>query len=156
MEKLENIEILYTGNHIRIGKAKANSLLYIQPLKDKPTRMWFRFDPEYYYDYKEYLADFEDFKSTRSNDADPTCLTILNEDTLNHYIQTYRPHSIYVNDECIYSINCDVSYDIATYCEDMYSFAKFHNYYPHIEKVQIDIVDNGYSISFITNIKRWR
>ncbi len=60
MLKNEKITIVYEGKHIRIGIGKENNYVYFQP--NHLDTIWFRFDPDYYTDYSEFLEDYKNSK----------------------------------------------------------------------------------------------
>ena len=163
---LENhdIELLYAGTHIRIGRSKKNGNIYFQKIDEPTNLMWFRFEKEYYDDYKYYLRDFDKYEQSVVDGTanifenkiypDLSYYTVLNKETLDYYIDTFRPISVFVNNECIFDESEDVSYTMKDYCSDMTDLAK-NNYFPFIEEIKLNVVHNhNYTISFKTCIKR--
>lgn len=68
MTTTNNINVVFVGNHITIGKTK-DGTMYFLPHHFPDRTLWFRFDKDYYSDYQEYLNDYnehnnnvEDFK----------------------------------------------------------------------------------------------
>ena len=57
-----NVEQLFQGKHIKIGKNKQTGQIYFQPKTLWTTKMWLMFEPEYYYDYKEFLKEYEEYE----------------------------------------------------------------------------------------------
>ena len=61
MQQTKDIVIKYTGKHIRIGIHKDTGSVYFQPI-EYSSKLWFRFEPEYYSDYHNFLEDYTEFK----------------------------------------------------------------------------------------------
>jgi hypothetical protein len=154
MLKNENVIVKYEGKYIRIGISKATGNTYMQLKKfNSCPHLWYRFEPEYYCDYAEYIKDYCDCLNNDIAYQNFTHHTVLDGETLEHYINIFNATSVYINDECIYNKNADVSYTIEQYKEDMRKMDKL-NFYPFIEHIDIDVVDDAhFELRFKTNIK---
>lgn len=150
LKNADNLSVKYEGKYIRIAIHKNTGKTYLQPL-DNSVRMWFRFEREHYEDYKEYIQDFEEYCA--DNMRDMSYCTILNEETLEYYLASYAPVSVFINDECVYDDGSDVAYTLAQYKNDIKEMHQY-NYYPFIENINIKVVSNHhYSLSFKVVLK---
>lgn len=60
MTNTNDVEVLFTGSKIRIGKSKTCGYIYFQPIDNStPSGVWYRFEPSYYLDYEEFLEDYK-------------------------------------------------------------------------------------------------
>ena len=142
MLKNENVIVKYEGNHIRIGTSKATGNTYMQ-LKNNNScpNLWYRFEPEYYLDYEEYIKEYCDYLKTEATYPNMSYCRILDAITLNQYISMFSPSEVYVNHQCIYSDKCDVTYTKEKYIEDMTTHMIPNKYYPFINNVTISVDD---------------
>ena len=60
MINTHNIEQLFQGKHIKIGKSKQTGQIYFQPKDLCDIKIWLKFEPEYYYDYEEFLKEHKE------------------------------------------------------------------------------------------------
>lgn len=73
MENTTNIEVKYEGKFIRIGKHKINGNTYFQRSDVDPIHdLWYRFEPEYYCDYEEYIKEYCDYLKQESDNSEKT------------------------------------------------------------------------------------
>ena len=157
MTNNNNIDVKYVGDNIKIGVHKKTGETYIQPRDTDATLIWYRFEPCYYLDYEQYINDYYAWiRTDKATYPDLSYLTILDGDTLEHYIAQYQPIEVLVNNECIYNKDNDVEYVLEEYKNDMKKLAEL-NFYPFIEHVDLDVVDyNAFKLSFKTNIRHKR
>ena len=60
MTNKNDVEVLFIGSKIRIGKSKTSGYIYFQPIDNStPDGVWYRFEPSYYLDYEEFLEDYK-------------------------------------------------------------------------------------------------
>lgn len=57
-----DVEQLFQVKHIKIGKSKQTGQIYFQPKTLWDTKMWLIFEPEYYYDYVEFLKEYNEYE----------------------------------------------------------------------------------------------
>lgn len=142
MQSESNINVKYEGKHIRIGVHKINGNTYMQKVgKDALTTLWYRFEPEYYLDYEEYIKEYCDYLKKESNCPNMHYCRILDSETLEHYIAMFSPSEVYINHQCVYSDKCDVTYTKEKYIEDMMTHMIPNKYYPFINNVNISVDD---------------
>lgn len=139
MTTTKDVQIKYRGDQIHIGVSKTNGNIYFRPLAYEDD-VWYRFEPEYYMDYKEYIADYTKYRDTPVYPNMRHSL-ILDRDTVEHYQGLFSPYEIYINDRCVYGSHYDLSYTLETYLEDMHTHMIPHNYYPVINGVEIKVDD---------------
>ena len=155
MQIERNIELKYEGKHIRIGVHKLNGNTYMQQVgKDHIKNLWFRFEPEYYLDYEEYIKEYCDYLKKESNCPNMSYTNILGKDTLEHYIASFSPKRVDINGETVYDDGYDVRYSVQNYIDDMEGCMMPHKYYPIIEEVIIRVVDGcRYELEFKTKLE---
>ena len=148
MQHEKNIEVKYEGKHIRIGVHKLNGNTYMQQLnRDTVKNLWFRFEPEYYLDYKEYIKEYCDYLKEEATYPDLGYNKILDGETLEHYIALFSADEVYINHQCVYSTKSDVTYTKAKYIEDMTTHMIPNKYYPFINNINISIDDTTKDIT---------
>ena len=154
MQHERNIEVKYEGKHIRIGVHKLNGNTYMQKIdSDEIKNLWFRFEPEYYLDYEEYIKEYCDYLKKEAIYPDLRYNRILDGETLNHYIAMYNPIEVYINTECVYDSENDIEYCVESYIQDMQNLAKL-NFYPFIKSINIEVISNHhFKITFKTTIE---
>ena len=64
MAHVHNVEQLFQGDHIKIGKSKQTGDIYFQPKDMWETKVWLKFSPEYYHDYSEFLKEYKVLKTS--------------------------------------------------------------------------------------------
>ena len=62
MINTHNVEKLFQGKHIKIGKSKQTGQIYFQSKTLWDTKMWIRFEPEYCCEYEEFLKEYKEFE----------------------------------------------------------------------------------------------
>ena len=157
MLKNENVLVQYEGDFIRIGVSKKTGKTYIHVIEDTNLpALWFRFEPEYYTDYEEYLQDYRNYvKQTESTFPDLHYQRVLDGETLDHYIGLFSPQEVFINNECVYSTVSDVSYTKEKYAEDMSVHMIPNKYYPFIREVNISVDESTqqFKLNFSVVIK---
>ena len=142
MQHERHIDVKYEGKHIRIGVHKLNGNTYMQQVgKDDISNLWFRFEPEYYLDYEEYIKEYCNYLKEEATYPNLGYNRILDGDTLEHYIALFNADEVYINHQCVYSNKCDVSYTKEKYINDMMTHMIPNKYYPFINNVNISIDD---------------
>ena len=147
MQNERNIDVKYEGKHIRIGVHKLNGNTYMQQVDNDIGSLWFRFEPEYYLDYEEYIKEYCTYLKNEATYPDLSSFQILDDTTLNHYMYMFKPSEVYLNHQCIYSDNCDVTYTKEKYVEDMKTHMIPNKYYPFINNVNISVDDTTKKIT---------
>lgn len=66
MTSTRNIDIMYEGSSIRIGKNRKTNRIYFQRVEDSQYDFWYRFEPEYYQDYANFMNDYTDYLDKQS------------------------------------------------------------------------------------------
>ena len=142
MLKNENVIVKYEGNHIRIGTSKATGNTYMQLKEYNSTpNLWYRFEPEYYFDYEEYIKEYCDYLKEEATYPNLGYNRILDGETLEHYIALFNAAEVYINHQCVYSTKSDVTYTKEKYIEDMTTHMIPNKYYPFINNINISIDD---------------
>ena len=153
MQPERNIEVKYEGKNVRIGVHKINGNTYVQKV-DAETNLWFRFEPEYYFDYEEYIKEYCDYLKREANYPNMSYTTILGKDTLEHYIALFSPKRVDINGETVYDDGYDVRYSVQNYIDDMEGCMIPRKYYPIIEEVIIRVVAGcRYELEFKTKLE---
>lgn len=142
MTTANDVEVLFTGSKIRIGKSKTSGYMYFQTTDTSmPSGVWYRFEPEYYTDYEEYMKEYCEYLKTDTIYPNLGYCKILDGETLEHYIALFNASEVYINHQCVYSNKCDVTYTKQKYVEDMTTHMIPNKYYPFINNINISMDD---------------
>lgn len=157
---LKNIDVVYDGDCILIGRDKRTDKTYYRPKTCNIPDLWFRFELAYFEDYSNFV------KGLVCNSCSETHTEVMNvlpdlefskdltKDTLDMYKSMFQPDEIFINNICYYSMYTDTQQTLEQYCSDMHNIMIPHNYFPRIKEVNLKLNENGkFNLNFVVVIE---